>query len=190
MGSTRRRIRFPTDRVPCLLSNNLLCSCPIQRQLFVLYRAYVLHGLRTHSWHMRRHVWLLHASARTIWLQRLVLCHLAPLWHLIDIEQCLICCPVSASLYLMVMVGMVDSLGRKSIGLPAHVRCAQCAIDSSCKVINDNAISDPLTIHLCRAVGHSVRPTLGQLNHHPSQQHYVGHVLDRLPCFKRHDSFS
>ena len=51
--------------------------------------------------------------------------------------------------------------------------------------IMTRAISGPLDIHFCRIAGHSVRPTAP-----PSSltQHYVGHMVYRLPGLKTHDS--
>ena len=46
LGSTRRPIHFA-------LANNLVCSCPTQRQLFVLYPVDVLHRIGTYPGHIR-----------------------------------------------------------------------------------------------------------------------------------------
>ena len=98
------------------LSTNMICICHTQRQFSVLYPADVLHGVRTHHGHIRGGLWRLQASAGTRWLVRLtqlhhlVLCHLAPLWHLLDIEQCPIWSPVWLFLCLIVMVDMANSL--------------------------------------------------------------------------------
>ena len=62
------------------------------------------HMVGTHHGHMiRRKFQRMQASACTIWLVRLTQqlrqrwCHLAPLPHLLGIEQCLIWCPVTDS---------------------------------------------------------------------------------------------
>ena len=51
--------------------------------------------------------------------------------------------------------------------------------------IMTRVISGPLNIHFCRIAGDSVRPTAP-----PSSftQHYVGHMVYRLPGLKTHDS--
>ena len=69
----------------------------------------------------------------------------------------------------------------------ALLAIAQCATDSSFKVNNDTwrVISC-----LWTSTSSGQRNTqLGQQpHHHPSQQHYVGHVFDRLPGLKTYES--
>ena len=69
----------------------------------------------------------------------------------------------------------------------ARVRCEQGAIDSSFKVIN-------VTCHLRSAEQTPLQGSgtkLSQpLHHHPLQQHYVGHMFDRLLGLKTNDSSS
>ena len=73
---------------------------PTQCQFWVLYPVDVTHMVGTHHGHMIRIKFRrLQASARTRWVVRLTQqrkrwCHLAPLGHLLGIEQCLIWCPV------------------------------------------------------------------------------------------------
>ena len=97
------------------LLKNLVCSCPTRRKFCVLYPVDVPHRVGTHPGHayLRKvpetACFSTHnmAGPSTWQRQRLGLCHLASLGHLVGIEQCPVWCPVWVSLWLTVMVDMV-----------------------------------------------------------------------------------
>ena len=105
------RLRFQ-GIMPVIVPHHVDSLCFIQLMLYVRKEG-------KHSGHIPGKFWLLLASACARWqvrltqqLRHLLLCHLAPLWHLRGTEQCPTWCPVWVSLCLTVTEDTVGSRER------------------------------------------------------------------------------